>query len=380
MEDTEISFEGIRSYTDLEAKEAFKRIADNPNLEKIIKFLFPGNSPDMIKGVIRSLNGVEDFQVKIMASVIDSILKYTASKLTYSGIENIKDGRKHLLLSNHRDIVLDPAIIQFIFYKNSVPTTEIAVGDNLITSSFIEDLVRSNRMIKVIRGGTIREKYVNSLVLSNYIRKSIVPQRCSIWIAQRNGRSKNGVDATEQGLLKMLDISGSDDFVKNLSELSIIPVSISYQFEPCDFLKARELYISKRHKYTKMPGEDLNSILTGVKQNKGNIHFHFDKPLDNQMIINCAKGEKNERFQMLSSQIDQKIHKMYKLWNNNYIAYDILNKSDQYKEMYSPKDKVEFIVYMEKGLSQIIEQDQDIDYDELRDVFLSIYANPIYSL
>ncbi len=379
MSQDTLNFDYIRPYNDSEAVEAFKRIVKDSRLADISAFLFPGMPTNNLEGLIASLKGVDDYQLKLMTKVVNTILEKTSTSLTYSGLDLTQDFQKHLLISNHRDIILDPAIVQIIFYRNSVPTTEIAVGDNLISSQFVEDIIRSNRMIKVVRGGTPREIYSSSLLLSSYIRKKIVGGECSIWIAQRNGRAKNGEDRTEQGLLKMLDMSGGKDFVKNFAELSIVPLSISYQFEPCDFLKARELYISKRQKYVKAPGEDLNSIITGVTQYKGGIHLHFCSKLSDDDIEGCMNFDKNERFKALCSLMDNKINSSYKLWNNNYIAYDLLNNNSNNAIHYTEDEKHEFIAYFEKGLSKIVEKAPEIDYSELKEIFLSIYAAPVRS-
>lgn len=373
-----LNYDLIRPYNDQEARSAFLRIADDEHIRDIVEYLSPETDIKDFKCMISSGKGVEDFQRNVMYYMVKAIINKTTSGMTYSGISNVKDGHKHLLLSNHRDIILDPAIMQIIFFDNDVPTTEIAVGDNLITSQFIEDIARSNRMVKVLRGGTPREKYSHSLLLSNYMRMKIASDSCSIWIAQRNGRAKNGLDVTEQGLLKMLDISGKGNFVDNFMELCIVPVSISYQFEPCDFLKARELYISRRETYIKKEGEDLFSILTGVKQFKGGICCNFNQPVSIEDVEICSKYDKNDKFKSLAGIIDSKIRSSYKLWNNNYIASDLLSGDDKYAdEKYSKEDRGIFIEYMENGLSRIVEKDRFIDIAELRELFLSIYSNPV---
>lgn len=367
----------IRPYTDEEAKEAFQRMSQDPHIEPITRYINPDMPAESMRALLASLNSVWDFQRKVMYGVMTSIINQTSDGVTYSGIENLKDGKTHLLISNHRDIILDPAIIQVLLYENEVHTTEIAVGDNLITSQFIEDITRSNGMIKVVRGGTPREIYTNSNHLSEYLRSKIANGISSAWIAQRNGRTKDGKDATSQGLVKMLQMSGSGDFYNDFADLNILPISISYQYEPCDFLKARELYISKREQYVKKPGEDLKSMLTGLTQNKGGIHYHFSKSIDEKTIQECAQLDKNERYKAMAGAIDKEIISSYKLWNTNYIAKDILDGTTSYTEYYSQEDKERFLAYMEKGLSQIIEEDPYIDLTELREIFLSIYANPV---
>ena len=279
-------------------------------------------------------------------------------------------------MSNHRDIILDPAITQLVLFRNGIPMTEIAVGDNLITNKFIEYLIRSNRMIKVVRGISAKELYLSSQLLSKYIRLNITEQQSSIWLAQRQGRTKDGLDMTEQGLLKMLDMSGTSDFRQNFEELNIIPLSISYELEPCDILKARELLISRKTKYVKGPTEDLNSILTGIKQQKGNIHLNIGKPLTPEEIAVASLCDKNDRYQLIRHAVDIRVIEGYKLWKTNYIAYDIVNHGFKYSEHYTKEDTDKFVEYMEHQLDTV---EKDLCRADLRDIFLRIYANPIVS-
>lgn len=365
-------FKDIRPYTGDEEAPALARIAANPILKGISAYLFPNESSDILKNLIASLNSVDEFQSKVMLQAIKKIISDTAKELTYSGQEKLSDNKRELLISNHRDILLDSAIIQVILFINNLKTSEMAVGDNLITDLFMEDVARSNKMIKVVRSNSPREIYNSSLLLSDYIRKSISSNRSSVWIAQRNGRTKNGVDLTEQGLLKMLDMSGTGNFESDFLELSITPVSISYEYEPCDFLKARELYISQRTKYKKNPGEDLNSILTGIMQYKGNIHIHFSDPINKEELSLCASMEKNEKFKKLAEIIDSRIYSKYYIWKTNMIAHDILNSSSKYSAEYTKEEFNAFIDYCDFKISGF-----DGDKKELKQIFLSIYANPI---
>lgn len=367
-------FDDIRPYNDSEVHPALERIVANPNFSGVSQYIFPGQDENLFKTLLLSCYTKDDFQEKVMSQIVDRVLKGTAKEVTFKGLEHFKGGKRHLIVSNHRDIVLDPAIIQLILYKHGVATTEIAVGDNLITSSFIEDITRSNKMIKVIRSSNPREVYTTSKVLSEYIRHNVANQISSVWIAQRNGRTKDGLDVTEQGLLKMFDMSGSGDFIKDFTELSILPTSISYEYEPCDIYKAIELYVSRRQKYVKAEGEDLKSILTGIMQFKGNIHISFNEPVTAQEIESASVLDKNERFKALGLSIDRKIISAYKLWKNNYIAYDILNSSNEYASMYSVEEKEAFRTYMENKLV-----DADADKAELEHIFLSIYASPVVS-
>ena len=367
-------FESISPYTDEEAAEALNKLAEFPLLSKISQQFFPEETPDFLQNLLRSINTIDDFQVLVMQKFVRWVLEHTATNFTYDGISNIDSKKKFLALSNHRDIMLDPAITQLILYQNAIPMTEIAVGDNLITNKTIEYLIRSNRMIKVVRGISARELYLSSQMLSKYIRLNITNNRSSIWLAQRQGRTKNGYDITEQGLLKMLDMSGTADFQTNFEELNIIPMSISYEYEPCDILKAREVVISRKHKYVKAEGEDFNSIVTGIMQQKGNIHLNIGKPLTSEEIAEAAKCDKNDRYQLIRHAVDLRVIDGYRLWNNNYIAYDLLNHSYKYSHMYEPAEIEQFVSYMHKQLDTV---EPEINREDLRRIFLDIYANPV---
>ncbi len=370
-------FESISPYTDEEAVEALGKVADNPVITEVSQYFFPDQSPDFLRNLLKQVRGIDDFQIMVMSKVVEWVLDHTAHIFSYDGVSNIDKSRgKFLALSNHRDIILDPAITQLVLYRNGIPMTEIAVGDNLITNKFIEYLIRSNRMIKVVRGISARELYLSSQMLSKYIRLNITEQKSSIWLAQRQGRTKDGADITEQGLLKMLDMSGTSDFRKNFEELNIIPMSISYEIEPCDVLKARELLISRSRKYVKAPGEDLNSILTGIKQQKGNIHLNIGKPLTSEEIAVASLCDKNDRYQLIRHAVDLRVIEGYKLWKTNYLAYDIINGGDRYADKYTQYDVEWFKDYMEHQLDTV---EKELSRDDLRDIFLRIYSNPVVS-
>ncbi|MBR5835542.1 MAG: 1-acyl-sn-glycerol-3-phosphate acyltransferase [Bacteroidales bacterium] len=367
-------FKSISPYTDEEAVVALGKLADHPLLSQFSLMFFPDQSPEFLKGIFKSLKSVDQFQELVMSRFVEWVLEQTVTEFTYEGIENIDPEKRFLTLSNHRDIIFDPAIVQLVLFRNNIPLTEIAVGDNLVSSETIEYLLRSNRMIKVVRGISARELYLSSQMLSKYIRVNVTNQRSSIWLAQRQGRTKNGYDTTEQGLLKMLDMSGSDDFQKNFEELNITPMSISYEYEPCDILKARELLISRTQKYVKAEGEDLNSILVGIKQPKGNVHLTICKPLTAEEIAAAAACDKNERYQQIRHAVDVRVIDGYRLWKNNYMAYDMINESTKYADRYEQADVEKFSAYMQHQLSTV---EPELDKDELRKIFLEIYANPV---
>lgn len=371
-------FTDISPYTDAEAVEALGKLADHPAVVEMSKAIFPDKEPEFLRKILKSVKSIDEFQVLVMNKAVEWVLSTTAHNFSYDGIGNLKKiNGKFLAMSNHRDIILDPAITQVVLYRNAIPMTEIAVGSNLLTNKYIEYLIRSNRMIKVIRGINARQLYLSSQVLSKYIRECITSGRSSIWIAQREGRAKDGIDTTEQGLLKMLDMSGTADFTTNFEELNIVPLSISYEYEPCDILKARERLISRTQKYVKGSREDLISIMTGIEQQKGNIHLNIGSPLTHDEIEAASYCNKNDRYQAIRHAVDVRIIAGYKLWKTNYIGYDMVNHTFKYRDKYTPEDVAQFTDYVEHQLDKV---EQSLCRADLRDIFLRIYANPVVSL
>jgi len=372
----ENEFDEIRPYTDEEAVEALGRVSKHPMLPIISKYLFPKYPVSKLSKMLKDVSSVEEFQDKVMIGVVTAIIGKTSEGFTFSGVRNLSKDRRYLLVSNHRDIVLDPALIQYALFENGLPFSEICVGNNLISSQLIEDLMRSNRMITVIRGISARELYLCSKRLSSYIRHSITTGSSSVWIAQREGRTKNGLDTTEQGLLKMFDMSGEKGFVENFKELNIVPLSISYEYEPCDFRKAREILIKQLEgKYVKKPKEDLHSILTGIRQMKGHINLSFGEPLTEEEITEASKCTGNDRYQAIRHLMDARIREGYKLYKTNYMAWDLLHDEHKYLGVkYLSEDLDAFVRYIDH---QLRKAERNLPKDELRKIFLGIYANPV---
>lgn len=368
-------FEDIAPYNDEEAAAALSKVANHPNVPWISKFIFPNQRETYLGDILRSITSVDEFQSLVMSKAVEWVISTSIHNFSYDGLEKIKaiEGC-YLAMSNHRDIILDPAITQIVLYRNQLPMTHIAVGDNLLKNKSVEYLIRSNRMVKVIRGITARELYLSSQVLSKYIRETITSGKGSLWIAQRQGRTKNGIDVTEQGLLKMMDMSGTSDFVHNFMELNIVPLSISYEYEPCDILKARELLISRSQKYIKTENEDLQSIMLGIKQQKGNVHLNIGDPLTEDEIREASFSDKNDRYQRIRNAVDKRIISGYRLWKTNYMGYDLANGVDAHRDMYTPEDLEAFKAYIEGQLEKV---EPYLDRSALRDILLRIYGNPV---
>lgn len=377
MDLSQLDFESIAPYTDEEAVKAFAALSAHPLVPEISKHMFPEMPETFLRDALLGIKSIDEFQILVMSKAVEWVISTTMKDFTYDGIENLKEMKgRFLAMSNHRDIILDPALTQLLLYRSGIQRTEIAVGDNLLFNKEIEMLIRSNRMIRVIRGISSRELYLRSMSLSAYIRNSIVSDRCSVWIAQRQGRTKDGFDTTEQGLLKMLDMSGNGSFVENFMELNIVPLSISYEYEPCDILKAREILISRTQKYVKASREDLLSIMWGLKQQKGEVHLNVGRPLTEEEIREASMCAHNDRYQAIRHAVDRRIVEGYRLSKTNYMGYDLANGTDRYAEMYSPEDLEQFRDYTE---SQLDKMEKSLDRDSLRDIFLRIYGNPVQS-
>lgn len=378
MCDTSNEFDEIRPFTDEEAVAALTALADHPAVAEFSKILLPDAPENFLADFLRNVKSIDEFQTEVMSKAVEWVLENTAHNFSYDGMDNIlKTEGKSVFMSNHRDIILDPAITQLVFYRNGIPMTEICVGDNLIKQSkTVEYLLRSNRMIKVIRGISARDLYLSSQMLSRYIRQTITSGKASIWLAQRQGRTKDGIDTTEQGLLKMLDMSGEKSFQENFMELNIVPLSISYEYEPCDIRKAREILISRTRKYVKSHHEDMHSIVMGIRQKKGNVHLNFGLPLTYDEIEVASKCDKNDRYQAIRHAVDKRVIAGYHLWKTNYIAYDLVGGGNKYSDLYGPEDVESFKAYMEHRLDKV---EKRLDRDELRNIFLHIYSNPVLS-
>ena len=370
---SDFNFEDIRAFYDHEVKGVTYKLIHDPIFMKLINYLWPQMTFDEVKLKAEKVIKNFDFQVHFMHGAIRRIVEMSSSGLTSSGFEHLDPKKAYLFVANHRDILLDAAILQILLVEHGFPTSEITFGSNLKEQGFITDFGKLNRMFTVMREGTSKELYEISRKLSAYIRHTVVDKNVSVWIAQRNGRTKDGNDTTQSGLLKMLNISGKKSFSENFSQLSIVPLTISYEYEPCDHLKTQELYLSNLlTKYTKAAGEDLESIITGVKQFKGKIHVSVGKPIEpKEYELICKIDNENDKIKALSSMIDKRIHGDYKLHHVNYIAYDLLHKTNLFEATYSSAEKESFISYMQ-GKIALLEGENDI----LETTFLKLYAQP----
>ncbi|NLI36345.1 MAG: acyltransferase [Bacteroidales bacterium] len=365
-------FDDIRPFYDVEIPPAMQRIAENHLFPLLSSYVYPQRPIEEVRSMLHDITTISEFQFEVMKSFNEQVLARSISNFSYDGIKLIDSNRRYLFISNHRDIVLDSSLLQYILFKNGHDTTEITFGANLMCTPLIIDIGKSNKMFKVEREGSMHYFYKSSLLLSQYIRYALTEKNQSVWIAQRNGRTKDGNDSTDKGIIKMFCMSSPKDKVTSLTALNIVPVAVSYEWEPCDTLKAVELYKSNKTKYTKRQGEDLNSILTGIFQSKGCVHFSICEPItekDLYEIRDCTDSEFHKRVATL---IDRRILSHYHLTANNFIAYDLLNKSNHFNNKYSIEQKESFLHNMSH-----LEEYHVSELDRLKKIFLGIYANPI---
>lgn len=365
-------FENLRPYNETEIPAAIERVISDPILPFIVKYLFPNIKIEDFRERLRAIKSVKQFQLEIMMPAIEAIVNKTITKLSFSGLENLSNQRKGMVISNHRDIILDAALLNLILSKHDLETTEISFGNNLIYGQTVMDVGKMNKMFRIIRNCNFKDFYKNSLEISLYMRHVITEQINSVWIAQHNGRTKDGWDKTNLTVLKMFSISSEKSFVDNLDELNITPMVISYEYEPCDFSKTQELYITRYQKYEKDPNEDLQSIVKGITQMKGEVNITIAKPITREELVACNECVRNDKYVTLAKIIDERINSNYKLFKTNYIAYDMLNDTNRFSNLYTQEEKINFIKYMEKGLSVI-----QGDKNELKSIFLAIYANSV---
>jgi glycerol-3-phosphate O-acyltransferase len=366
-------FDDIRPYYQDEIPAAMQRIAHSDAFPLLASYVYPNEPLEEVRKKIASFTTIEEFQLDTMRHVNEQIIARSIADFSGSGLERLDPKKNYLFVSNHRDIMLDACLLQYYLVINGFDTTEITFGANLMMHPVVIDVGRSNKMFRVERpGGDIKEFYRASMHLSEYIRYVIKEKGQSVWIAQRNGRTKDGKDATDQGIIKMFCMSEPKDKIKALADLNIVPISVSYEWESCDVLKALELYESQYTRYTKKPGEDLNSILTGILQPKGRVHFELCEPISVAELSAFDNQTNNEYHKSVAKLIDRRINTAYRLYPNNYIAHDLLYGNTKYRSMYTDEQYDAFM----KHLSEL-ERYDTCDLERLKEIFISIYSNPV---
>jgi len=370
-------FDEIRPYRDEEVPEIMDRLLADPVFARVLKNLFVEEAKiQEIRDAMIRTRDVESFQRTFMVPFLERIIKSSISKLTIGGLEYLEKDKSYLFISNHRDIVLDSALLNVEIYRIGFKPTEIAIGSNLLVYPWIEDVSRVNRSFIVKRNIPVRQMLESSHLLSEYIRQTVTTNGNSIWIAQREGRSKDGLDQTSPALLKMLNMSNQRKFVRGFQELSIVPMSISYEIEPCGNEKVAELLKRQADPdFRKSEKDDLLSMVSGLKNQKGRVHIQFGAPIDRSALKTLSKeGNINDRLKRLADYIDTQIYKNYRLNPNNYIAYDLYYNCNKYIDKYSIDEQTAFIDLTHQRLKLV-----DEDREEAMELWLKMYATPVYS-
>ena len=377
------NFEDIRPYTDSEVKPAIERILKEPLLYDVMAYVYPDLSRVDIHDMLSEISTVTEFQEEISGPAFKELAQRTTSGLTFTGMNELEKGQAYLFLSNHRDIVLDSALLNVSLLEKGFETTQIAIGSNLLKNPIIKDIVRLNKNFIVNRDINPREVLASSQVLSTYIRNTLEKNNTSIWIAHREGRSKDGDDRTAGALLKMLTMSGEDSLEKSLKSLNIRPMVVSYENDPCDIMKAAEI-MSKQVNgtYEKHPLEDYKSMMTGLKGHKGRVNISLC-PSINPKLKELKKIEnKNDKIKELAAHIDSEMHKHYKLWPSNFIAYDLLY-GREFGNEYNRIQRIAFRRFMTQAVLKLLVVRKKLNLPRegfqkmARETLLQMYAFPV---
>jgi len=365
-------FDSIRPFYDAEVNEAIHSAVNHPMMKALMGFTFPDVDDEVWKNQLKKTHSIRDFQCNFIYQSVQKVLAKSSEGLTTSGFEKLEKNTSYLFVSNHRDIILDTSLLNVALFDHGLVMTASAIGDNLVKKSFLKTLSKLNRNFLVLRGLPPRELLESSKLMSEYIAQLLLRENRSVWIAQREGRTKDGNDATHSGVLKMLAM-GSDEAVlmDYFKKIKIVPVSISYEYDPTDALKMPQLIAEAKNEiYIKEKNEDFVTLLSGIIGQKKRIHIHIGDILNKELdTIKADFDNNNKQIQAVAQAIDDSILQSYRLWPTNYIAYDLLYKTVQYNSYYTENEKSLF----ERRLEMKIDENDP----QMVESFLAMYANPV---
>ena len=365
-------FDSIRPFYDAEINAAIQDTVNHPMMKALMNFTFPDVDDAVWKEQLRKTHSIRDFQCNFIYHSIKKVLEKSSEGLSTSGFETLEKNTSYLFISNHRDIILDTSLLNASLFDHGLVMTASAIGDNLVKKAFMNTLAKMNRNFLVQRGLTPRELLQSSKLLAEYIGQLLLRENRSVWIAQREGRTKDGNDATHPGVLKMLAMgSDEENLMDYFKKIKIVPVSISYEYDPTDALKMPQLMAEANNEvYVKEKNEDFTTLLSGIMGQKKRIHIHVGKVLNTELDqIASEFDNSNKQIQALAQTIDESILKSYKLWPTNYIAFDILNNTNEHAHLYTESEKSLF----ERRLDMRIDNSNPIELQS----FLAMYANPV---
>ncbi|WP_276378984.1 1-acyl-sn-glycerol-3-phosphate acyltransferase [Flavobacterium sp. H4147] len=364
-------FDAIRPFYDSEINEALHAVVNHPMMKTMMNFTFPEVDDEVWKDQLKKTHSIRDFQCNFIYNTIQKVLEKSSEGLTTSGFEKLEPNTSYLFISNHRDILLDTTLLNVCLFEHGLVMTASAIGDNLVKKAFLSTLAKLNRNFLVLRGLSPREMLQSSKLLSEYMGQLLLRENRSVWIAQKEGRTKDGNDETNPGVLKMIGMASDEDLMSYFKKLKVVPVSISYEYDPTDVLKMPQLMAEANNEvYIKDKNEDFMNIISGIMGTKKRIHISVGDVLDTEIDQIAAENDNaNKQIQALAQTIDDVILKNYQLWPTNFIAYDILNETDRFADKYKESEKQLF----ERRLEMRIGSDNPVT----RQGFLAMYANPV---
>lgn len=370
------SFDAIRPFEPEELPSAYDRLLADPQFLKVLAFLYPGVPVEAVAAKMYQQQTNLDFQKAFCYQFLDELLK-KASTGCDMDVESIDLAGRYTFVSNHRDIVLDSALLDKLLVDVGFDTTcEIAIGDNLLAAPWIKDLVRINKSFIVERSPSFREMLVASKRMAEYMHFVIKEKHDNIWIAQREGRAKDSNDRTQPSILKMMAMGGEGDAIERLMQLHIVPLAISYEYDPCDYLKAQEFQLVRDvDGWKKSKADDVLSMKTGILGFKGRIHYHCAPCIDDWLSTLATETPKTELFDLIAMHIDSAIHQRYAIYPNNIVAYDMMRGTPRDKSKASDEEWDRFEQYLEGQLAKITIPNKDEAF--LRSRMLTMYANPL---
>lgn len=375
MKNIPSEFDSIRPFEPEELPEVYERLLANEQFKAALCFIFPDVPFEQLAMKMKTCKTNLEFQKAFSYQFIQFILK-RASKGATIDADCLNPKQRFTFISNHRDIVLDSGILDVLLIDANFDTTcEIAIGDNLLSLPWVKDLVRINKSFIVERGLPMRQTLLASKKLSSYMHFAMKVKRENIWIAQREGRAKDSNDRTQEALLKMMTMEGDGSHVERLKQLNLVPTAISYEYDPCDYLKAKEFQLKRDNPdYKKTAQDDIENMQTGIMGYKGRIHYACSEPINAFLDSLDNNLPKTEFYTVVAQYIDRCIHSTYRLYPNNYVALDLLEGSRAYTDHYSKEDEVAFEQYLAQQLAKIELPNKDEKY--LRERLLTMYAYP----
>ncbi len=372
---TPAEFDAIRAYEDRDLGATIKTLFADEAFRDVLQSLFPNQSLPLLEKQLSSYTSILEFQKNFIHGLVTQLIHKTGNGLTLDISVLTNKGLPYTYISNHRDIILDSALLDILLIDAEFPqTVEIAIGDNLLVYPWIKHLVRLNKAFIVQRSLSLREMLAASKLMSRYMHFVITQKKNPIWIAQREGRAKDGNDRTQEAVLKMIAMGGEGTATERLMAMHIVPLSISYEFDPCDFLKAKEFQMKRDNPaYKKTRADDLINMQTGLFGYKGRVHYACAPCIDDW--IATREGLSNaEFFAATARRLDEEIYRNYRLYPNNFVALDLLNNWKDYISHYSEEDKVQFEQYLRQQIDKIDLPNKDEAF--LRERLLEMYANP----